>query len=118
MSSVPADADPPFDEGLQVERTLLAWRRTCLALAVGNAIAIRYLTEALGLVAALVGVIGLVLSAVAWILCTVRYRRVHRGLVREAVLVSDGRLPAMLAGSVLAATLAGVVIIFVLWRPW
>ncbi len=120
MSGVPRDAasDPPFDEGLQGERTLLAWRRTCLALAVCNAVAIRYLTDALGLAAAVIGVVGLVLSGAAWVVCTVRYRRVHRGLVRDAVLISDGRLPVLMAASVLAVVVAAGVLLVALWRPW
>lgn len=110
--------DQPFDPGLQVERTLLAWRRTCLALAVGNAVAIRYLIEALGPFAAVLGVPGLVLSIVALLLCTWRYRRVHAGLVADAVLRADGLLPLLIAGSVGLAGVSAFVIVVVLWHPW
>lgn len=108
----------PFDAGLQTERTLLAWRRTCLALAVGNAVAIRYLTEALGPWVALIAVGGLALSGIAWVVATVRYRRAHTGLVRDAVLTTDGALVALVAASILAASIAGIVLLVTLWRPW
>ncbi|MDL9980225.1 DUF202 domain-containing protein [Microbacterium candidum] len=98
----------PFDPGLQLERTLLAWRRTCLALAVGNAAAIRYLGELLGPWAMLIGVAGLVLALVAWVFCTLRYRRAHRALSDRAELVSSGRLPLLMALSVGALALAAV----------
>ncbi|MBN9154841.1 MAG: DUF202 domain-containing protein [Microbacterium sp.] len=110
--------DRPFDAGLQPERTLLAWRRTCLSLAVGNAVAIKYLSDALGPWATLLGVAGLALTGVAWVLATLRYRRAHEGLVRDASLLLDGRLPALLAGAVLIASLAATVILVALWRPW
>lgn len=113
-----AEHGRPFDPGLQVERTLLAWRRTCLALAVGNAVMIRYLVEALGPIAAILGVAGLVLSAVAWVLCTIRYRRAHRGLVDDEVLVLDGTLPLLIAASVGIAAVAALLIVVVLWGPW
>ncbi len=115
------DGDPharPFDAGLQVERNLLAWRRTCLALAVGNAVGIRYLSQALGPVAILIGVAGIVLSAVAWVMSTVQYRRVHRGLVRDATLILDGTVPLLVAGSVAVAAVAAATIVVVLWHPW
>ncbi|GAA3773336.1 hypothetical protein GCM10022240_26580 [Microbacterium kribbense] len=108
----------PFDRGLQTERTLLAWRRTCLALAVGNAVAIKYLSDLLGPWATLVGVAGLALSGVAWVISARRYRRMHEGLVRDGTLALDGRMPLLLAGSVLMAALAAIILMVVLWRPW
>ena len=49
-SEVPTSrSDRPFDAGLWVERTALAWRRTALAVAVGSLAALRILPEILGL---------------------------------------------------------------------
>lgn len=125
MSTSSADAPPdgtppgrPFDTGLQVERTLLAWRRTCLALAIGNAVAIRYLFEALGPVAAMIGVAGLALSGIAWRLCGIRYRRTHAGLVAGDRIIPDGTLPLLLVASICVAIVAATVLMAVLWRPW
>lgn len=105
----------PFDVGLQAERTLLAWQRTCLSLAVGNTVAIKYLSELLGLWATAVGIAGVALSVAAWTIARLRYRRAHLGLVRDARLVSSGRLPLLVAASVLTACVAGAAVIVVLW---
>ena len=108
-------ANLPFDEGRQLERTLLAWRRTCLALAVGNAAAIKYLADLLGLWVALIGIVGLGLSGLAWILCSVRYRNVRAALVQGGPLTLDGVLPAIVAVAVgVTATACGVLLV-VLW---
>jgi uncharacterized membrane protein YidH (DUF202 family) len=111
-------AERPFDEGLQPERTLLAWRRTCLALAVANAAAIKYLADSLGPGAALIGIAGLILSVVAWVLCTARYRRAHAGLVHHDTLIVSGRLPFLITISVGAAVVGALVILVAQWRPW
>lgn len=103
--------DRPFDSGLQVERTLLAWMRTCLALALGNAIAIRFLIEVLGPVAAVIGAVGIALSALAGLLATARYRRAHHGLTREGRLRPDGKLPLLVTCAVGAGCVAGLLIV-------
>lgn len=53
-----------FDSGLQLERTALAWRRSCLALGIGSVAALRLLPSMLGSVWWLLpGIAGLALSA-------------------------------------------------------
>jgi putative membrane protein len=80
----------PFDPGLQPERTLLAWRRTCLALAVASAVMVRFAGEAVGAPAAIAGVAGIATAAGAYLRAARRYRRAHEALHGTGELPIDG----------------------------
>lgn len=87
---------PPADPGLQPERTILAWRRTILAIAAGTAVAGRYLGAGntwLGVVLPLAALVG---GAVMLALTT---RRLHAfsDALREAA-ESGERAPMPSAG--------------------
>ena len=62
-----SDHDSPFDTGLQVERTLLAWRRTALALAVVSAVGTRITAPLIGWPAIAAGATGIGLAMVAYL---------------------------------------------------
>ncbi|GAA1928298.1 hypothetical protein GCM10009775_20440 [Microbacterium aoyamense] len=94
-----------FDPGLQPERTELAWRRTCLAFAVGSLVALRLLPVALGSAWwVLVGVAGLAASGVLWLWARRRYHAVNTILARDG---DRGRLPG--AGPLFALCLLALV---------
>jgi uncharacterized membrane protein YidH (DUF202 family) len=77
-----------FDPGLQPERTELAWRRTTLALTVGALVALRLLPPALGAWSITVGLAGLVMAVLIWVLA---HRRVHH--TNQALRHECGQLP-------------------------
>lgn len=108
----PGRSDRPFDAGLWVERTALAWRRTALAVAVGSLAALRILPEILGLWALIPAALGAGVAMVALVLTHRRYRRIHSMLTSsgsDRVALSGGMLPALLA----VATVAGGAMAFV-----
>ncbi|MFB7883504.1 DUF202 domain-containing protein [Microbacterium sp. NPDC056057] len=93
-----------FDDGLQPERTELAWRRTALALAVGSLVAFRLLPSAFGDAWwALGGVAGLLATAGLYLSARRRYRRVNEVLGREG---DRARMPS--------AGVLGILALFVL----
>lgn len=114
MSQPPRpEPDAVYDPGLQPERTLLAWRRTCLAFGVSALVAMRFSMSELGPAAVVVGVVGAALAVLAYALAATGYRQAHRSLRGQGVL-SRGGWPMLLAtGAVLAvgALCAGYLIL-------
>lgn len=108
-------AAPPRDPGLQPERTLLAWRRTALALVVLSALATRYLAVDLGPVAGALGGVGILLSAGAAASAHLRYRAVVRDFAAadagERPLPSGGRTLALVTVATLAVGVSGLAIV-------
>ena len=85
MSDPPTQPfDRPFDLGLQAERTALSWQRTTLASAVAFLLAARLLVEVLGTLSFLVAAIGLILTAVLFLVGYRRYRSTHTILVSSS----------------------------------
>nr|WP_271212035.1 DUF202 domain-containing protein [Rhodococcus wratislaviensis]GLK38359.1 hypothetical protein GCM10017611_52260 [Rhodococcus wratislaviensis] len=95
---------PVFDPGLQPERTLLAWRRTCMSFALVSLVAMRYTVETAGVAAVLTGVGGAGMSVVAYIAATLGYRRANDSLHETGSLI-HGAWPIALA--TVAALLLG-----------
>ena len=109
---------PPRDPGLQPERTMLAWRRTALALVVLSALATRYLAVDLGPVAGALGGVGILVAAAAVASAHLRYRAVLRDFAAadagERPLPSGGRTLALVTLSTLVVAAAGLAIVLAL----
>ncbi|MFB7893636.1 DUF202 domain-containing protein [Microbacterium sp. NPDC056044] len=110
-------SERPFDAGLQLERTALAWRRTGLALAVGALLAVRVLPGHFGAWVLIPAGSGLVLSVVVAAHAQLRYLAVHRRLTSsvedDRIPLLDGRLLIFVTASMLtvgASLLAAVLI--------
>jgi uncharacterized membrane protein YidH (DUF202 family) len=71
----------PYDAGLQIERSLLAWRRTALAVTVVSAAGVRFTAGVIGWPAVVLGAAGVALGLVAYAVTGIRYRQVHRHLL-------------------------------------
>jgi putative membrane protein len=98
---VPVVSSEPFDAGLQPERTLSAWRRTCLAVGVGGLLFIRFAVAERGLAAIVAGLLGLLLAAAAYVDAARRYRRMYHHLTGGRDLPSAAVPITLAAASVL-----------------
>lgn len=98
-----------FDVGLQPERTLLAWRRTCLSFAVASAAAARASFEIFGLLSVIVGVVGVGLAVATYIAASAGYRRAHVALHARNSSGTHG-VPIVLATAAVLAIGAGCAI--------
>lgn len=114
-----------FDQGLQPERTFLAWQRTVLALGVACAVAVRFTAPHFGVIAIVVGIGGLGLALAAYIGVRYRYRRTHTALIQSVSNTppsGDTGLDALhpvsawpIAALAAATLLLGVLAVFFLW---
>ena len=86
-----------FDPGLQPERTELAWRRTSLAVTVGALVALRLLPPILGSSSISVGLVGLVLAVLIWVLAHRRARHTNQALRHERGQLPGAGLMLLLA---------------------
>lgn len=101
--------EQPFDPGLQPERTLLAWRRTFLALGVAGAVAVRF-AAAVSLYAAIpLGLVLVALALTGYLRIAGRYRRVHEGLREGGALTTGGLTIMIMALTLLTVALSVVV---------
>lgn len=109
--------DTVFDKGLQPERTLLAWRRTCLSFAIASLILTRYTADAFGAAGVLLGLAAAGLAVGAYVTSSVGYRRVHASLNRTGHTGRGGApfLLATLAALAIGAS-AGVYLLVSLLR--
>ena len=98
----------PFDPGLQPERTLLAWRRTCLSLAVASTAAVRFAAETIGGAAIVLGLAGVGLSAWAYLASATRHGHTHRALTRTGTAPSASLPILALTGVVVLLGMACV----------
>lgn len=80
-------SDAPFDPGLQPERTLLAWKRTCLALGLSAVVAVRFAAETLGPFVTVLGAVGIAAALASYLASAHRYR------TAQAALKDTGRIP-------------------------
>jgi len=100
--------DAPADPGLQPERTLLAWRRSCLALAVASAVIVRFAGESIGALSAILGIVGIAAAAAAYIVASRRYRTAHQSVAHDEKLAPDGLALALVTLTLLLVCVGAI----------
>ena len=94
-----------FDVGMQAERTLLSWRRTCLSLGVGSAAVVRLTAPDFGVLAILLGSCGVAFAAGAYLAAPLGYRRAHDQLRSKGTLPASGIAIALMSATLLVVGL-------------
>lgn len=102
------------DPGLQPERTVLAWRRTLLALAVGWLVAVRVLPPVLGPWSLAVGSAGALGVALLWPAVVGRSRALRAAIQDDGDPLPDGR--ALLGLALLVAAGAATALLWAVVR--
>lgn len=113
----------PFDDGLQPERTALAWRRTGLALLGGSLLAARILSALLPMWTLVPAGLGIAGAVGVLITAHLRYRRVHLALTSSAgtggSLLHGGGLNFAVAALTTAVGVGALVVAVAAFRhPW
>lgn len=104
-------AEDPWDPGLQIERTTLAWVRTALSFVAGGLVVVRFLAHRSTTLAIAFAALTLPLAVVITWLSWHRYRHGQHRLHSEAPL-PGGALPAAVAA--LAVVVGGIGLAYVL----
>lgn len=81
--SRPSQPDEVFDEGLQQERTALAWDRTGMSMMVAGVMLLKNPSSLLPLLPILVGAAVVISGAWLSLVSHLRYRKLHRVLRAE-----------------------------------
>lgn len=90
-----------YDDGLQPERTFLAWKRTMLLLAVASAVGARLTFETSGWLALVAGLMGLAAASSSYLLANRRYLSLNRSLFRSNTIETGGMMFVLAAVSTL-----------------
>lgn len=90
-----------YDDGLQPERTFLAWKRTTLLLAVLSALSARLIFETNGWMALTAGVTGLAAASSSYLLSNRRYLQHNKSLFRTKNIETGGAVFMLTAVSTL-----------------
>ena len=101
-------ADAVFDEGLQPERTALAWDRTGLAMIVAGALLVRDWSASTPYLFAAAGGVMMAVGGVVLIAAYTRYGRLHR-VLRTGGDVTNPRLVRLVGVSTVAFSLVAIV---------
>jgi putative membrane protein len=105
-----------FDEGLQPERTALAWRRTGISMGVGGIAAMKIFPALFGPWAFIPSALAIAIAVAITAAAQIRYRRDHRALTgsqSDRIPLSGGALPAATAVATVAFGILAAVLLIV-----
>lgn len=91
-----------FDDGLQHERTALAWERTAISAMVAGVLLARYAAQTLHLVIAFVGLVEVVAGAILLLWAANHYGDLHGSLRAGRSPVHPGAARAVGVGAILS----------------
>lgn len=102
----PPTPPTPLDEGMPQERTLLAWRRTALTLAIGSFALARLALETSLVIAIVLAVVALIVVATVVINSLIRYKN-------EKPAPPSGATTALVAFVTITLAITEIILIFI-----